>query len=153
MNSLRGDSEALNALKEKLCILWGDLEEQKSALLLKQQPEEPKSSMPSTVETEMSSPPRKVGEQPPLDSDDEEPPPPKRVALKERDPNTISQNSQDEKKGEKEELKVEGVKNKAFTCCIKQYGVRVKEADPEKATAGNGRRWERRFGLFGVHIS
>ena len=44
------------------------------------------------------------------------------------------------------------IHNKAFTCCIKQYGVRVDEKDPNKANAGEGKRWERKFGLFGVLI-
>ena len=43
-------------------------------------------------------------------------------------------------------------KNKAFTCCIKQYGVKVDEKDPAKANAGNGKRWQRMFGLFGTQI-
>jgi hypothetical protein len=44
------------------------------------------------------------------------------------------------------------VKNKVFTCCIRQYGVKVDEDDPSKANAGDGKRWQRAFGLFGTHI-
>jgi len=44
------------------------------------------------------------------------------------------------------------VSNKPFTCCLKQYGVSVREDDPAKANAGDGRRWERVFGLFGTKI-
>lgn len=44
------------------------------------------------------------------------------------------------------------IKNKAFTCCIKQYGVKVDENDARLANAGDGKRWERRFGLFGTQI-
>lgn len=44
------------------------------------------------------------------------------------------------------------VSNKPFTCCVKQYGVRVREDDPALANAGNGWRWERVFGLFGTKI-
>lgn len=44
------------------------------------------------------------------------------------------------------------VSNKAFTCCIQQYGVAVDETDPSIADAGEGKRWERVFGLFGTKI-
>jgi protection-of-telomeres protein 1 len=109
---------------------------------------------PSTADTELpSSPLRQVGAQPALDSDNEDEPPRKKNAvLTERDPNIKSQSQTDESLGGKKTLVLEGVKNKAFTCCIKQYGVKVKEKDPDKATAGNGQSWERRFGLFGTSI-
>lgn len=42
--------------------------------------------------------------------------------------------------------------NIPFACCIRQYGVRVREPDPLRADAGKGRRWERVFGLFGTKI-
>ncbi|KAI0600412.1 hypothetical protein F4775DRAFT_545714 [Biscogniauxia sp. FL1348] len=45
------------------------------------------------------------------------------------------------------------VSNKPFTCCIRQYGVKVHEPDPLKADAGGGKRWERVFALFGTKIS
>ncbi|KAI1464499.1 uncharacterized protein F4812DRAFT_442385 [Daldinia caldariorum] len=45
------------------------------------------------------------------------------------------------------------VSNKPFTCCIRQYGIKVPEKDPLKADAGKGKRWERVFGLFGTRIS
>ncbi|KAI0119024.1 hypothetical protein F4814DRAFT_410249 [Daldinia grandis] len=45
------------------------------------------------------------------------------------------------------------VSNKPFTCCIRQYGVKIPESDPGKADAGRGKRWERVFGLFGTKIS
>ncbi|KAI1390733.1 uncharacterized protein F4822DRAFT_394300 [Hypoxylon trugodes] len=45
------------------------------------------------------------------------------------------------------------ISNKPFTCCIRQYGVEVREEDPQKANATNGKRWERVFGLFGTKIS
>ncbi|KAH8715117.1 Protection of telomeres protein 1 [Beauveria bassiana] len=43
--------------------------------------------------------------------------------------------------------------NIPFTCCIKQYGVRLREADEGKADAGEGKRWQRMYGLFGTQIS
>ncbi|KAI0848578.1 hypothetical protein F5Y00DRAFT_82890 [Daldinia vernicosa] len=45
------------------------------------------------------------------------------------------------------------VSNKPFTCCIRQYGIKIPESDPQKANAGKGKRWERVFGLFGTKIS
>ncbi|KAM3564715.1 hypothetical protein ARSEF4850_001744 [Beauveria asiatica] len=43
--------------------------------------------------------------------------------------------------------------NLPFTCCIKQYGVKLREADEAKADAGEGKRWQRMYGLFGTQIS
>lgn len=43
--------------------------------------------------------------------------------------------------------------NRPFSCCIKQYGVKMREADEAKADAGEGRRWQRMYGLFGTQIS
>jgi hypothetical protein len=45
-----------------------------------------------------------------------------------------------------------GVSNKPFTCCIQQYGIRVKEENPALANAGRNKRWERVYGLFGTKI-
>ncbi|KAJ2988758.1 hypothetical protein NUW58_g3810 [Xylaria curta] len=42
--------------------------------------------------------------------------------------------------------------NKPFACCIRQYGVRVREPNSLRADAGEGHRWERIFGLFGTKI-
>ncbi|KAF5974522.1 protection of telomeres 1 [Fusarium coicis] len=42
--------------------------------------------------------------------------------------------------------------NRAFPCCIKQYGIRVAEPDPSQANAGDGKRWQRMFQLFGARI-
>lgn len=43
--------------------------------------------------------------------------------------------------------------NTPFTCCIRQYGVKVKAAKDEEANAGEGVRWQRVFGLFGIKIA
>ncbi|KAF4338171.1 protection of telomeres 1 [Fusarium beomiforme] len=42
--------------------------------------------------------------------------------------------------------------NRAFPCCVKQYGIKVAEVDPSKANAGNGKRWQRMYQLFGARI-
>jgi hypothetical protein len=43
--------------------------------------------------------------------------------------------------------------NQPFTCCVRQYGIRRTEADPEKMNAGEGKRWERVYGLFGTKLN
>ncbi|KAI5461183.1 hypothetical protein BGZ63DRAFT_486707 [Mariannaea sp. PMI_226] len=40
-----------------------------------------------------------------------------------------------------------------FACCIRQYGIKIREKDAAKADAGKGNRWQRVFGLFGTRIS
>lgn len=42
--------------------------------------------------------------------------------------------------------------NRPFTCCIKQYGIKVRAQEGEEATAGEGKKWQRMFGLFGTKI-
>ncbi|RTE76164.1 hypothetical protein BHE90_009392 [Fusarium euwallaceae] len=45
------------------------------------------------------------------------------------------------------------VSSRPFSCCIRQYGVKVLESDPGKANAGEGKRWQRMYNLFGTRIS
>lgn len=45
------------------------------------------------------------------------------------------------------------VANLPFSCCIRQYGIKVRESDPDKADAGDGFRWQRVYGLFGTRVS
>lgn len=45
------------------------------------------------------------------------------------------------------------VSNKPFTCCLRQYGVKVPESDARMCDAGRGKRYQRLFGLFGTTIS
>jgi protection-of-telomeres protein 1 len=157
--SLRGDSRLLSLVREQLFKLWGDLEELKSEGL-RQQSKRGKELPPSSLGSEFpaSSPPRKAGEMPDADSDVEnEPLQPKleknnskSAVLTERDPN-ISKSGIVAGSADKSAPSLE-VKNKAFTCCVRQYGVKVDEDDPSKANAGDGKRWQRVFGLFGTHI-
>ena len=104
-SDLRQDKKNLQALRERLFLLWGNLEEHKS-------------------QTERKLKARKP-DQPPEDSSDEE---------------------------QKNGKKTPQVSNRPFSCCIRQYGVKVSEADSLKADAGDGKRWERVFGLFGTRI-
>jgi protection-of-telomeres protein 1 len=155
--SLRGDPNLLSQVKEQLFKLWGDLEEQKSEIL-RRQLKNKKNIPPSSLESEfpVSEPTRKAGEMPDIDSDTENEQsyskPSKKHSnnsvLTERDVN-ISASGVNEANKSNAKL---APKNKAFTCCIKQYGVKVDEDDPEKADAGDEQRWQRIFGLFGTQI-
>jgi len=155
VNSLRGNPLLLARLKEQLFRLWGDLEEQKSAQLQLESSRD-KANMappPSSFESIPSSPPRKAGQQPDIDSDAENEPLPnlpmgksKVPTVAEHDGNTASMKSPELPRTENTP------RNKAFTCCIKQYGIMVDEDDPEKANAGKGKRWQRRFALFDTFI-
>ncbi|PNY29712.1 Uncharacterized protein TCAP_00370, partial [Tolypocladium capitatum] len=104
-SNLRQDSKNLQALRERLFLLWGNLEEHKSQAERK----------------------AKAGKhsEPPEHSSDEE-----------------------EGRGKKPPQ----VSNRSVSCCIRQYGVRVSEPDARKADAGDGKRWQRMFGLFGTRI-
>lgn len=157
VNSLRSKEgmETLQTLKERLCILWGDLEEQLSAKRNAAVPLKPIVLVDD--ETPSSMPEWNLGNQPDVDSDDENSSvrrhfrEGKSPGLKERDANIGSFSSSREVIGGSQEER--SVHNKPFTCCIQQYGAKVDEADVGKANAGGGKRWERKFGLFGVVIS
>ncbi|KAG0649024.1 Protection of telomeres 1 [Hyphodiscus hymeniophilus] len=156
--NLRRDTAALQEVKERLCILWGDLEEQTAALDQLKTPKrqtsvESKSPPPSSY---------KPGDQPPLDSDDEKededtgnnsrsksshP----TIALSEGDANSGLVDPKNTNLDPKSPAQVQ-FRNKAFTCCIKQYGVKIREEDPALANAGDGKRWMRKLGLFGTKI-
>lgn len=45
------------------------------------------------------------------------------------------------------------ISNKPFACCIQQYGVKVDAEEGEEDNAGEGKRWQRVFGLFGTKIA
>ncbi|KAM5342616.1 hypothetical protein ACJ41O_013582 [Fusarium nematophilum] len=113
-SNLRHDKGNLDALRDKLFLLWGDLEEHKS-----REQEKQREAIRAARQGK-----------PPSDSGDEDEP--------ETEPKTAG--------------KVQ-VANRPFSCCIRQYGVKVRESDPAKADAGEGRRWERMFGLFGTRIA
>jgi protection of telomeres protein 1 len=106
---LENNPEQVEEVRQRLFILWGELEERKARL------------KPRNVKSKST--------QPPPDSSDDEGRP---VSGKK---NT----------GE--------IANLPFSCCIRQYGVKVPEEDISKADAGGGKRWQQMFGLFGVRIS
>ena len=107
-SNLKHDPENLEALRQRMFYLWGDLEEQKSAI-------EARPAQAMRVANE---------DQPPPDSSDNE-----------------------------AEPQMGKVTNRPFSCCVRQYGVKVRESDPSKADAGKGYRWVRMFGLYGTRIA
>ncbi|KAJ3953272.1 hypothetical protein N0V92_010267 [Colletotrichum tropicale] len=117
--NLRTDPDELSKLREKMFILWGDLEEKKSKALIDDG---------NKKKTKASN--KTPSDRPPLDSSDAE---------------MIDKPSG---KGATDKT----VSNRPFTCCVRQYGVQVKEPNETKADAGFGKRWERVFGLFGTKI-
>jgi hypothetical protein len=158
--SLRVDQKLLNQVKEQLFKLWGDLEEQKSETL--QQHSKDKTDLPpSSIESEFpdSEPTRKAGEMPNADSDCENEQlysnPSKKKSnssiLAERDSNISTSGVGLASTLDTSDAKL-APKNKAFTCCIKQYGVKVHEDNPAKANAGEEQRWQRIFGLCNTQI-
>ncbi|KAK2008667.1 telomere-binding alpha subunit central domain-containing protein [Colletotrichum eremochloae] len=112
---LRASPEKLEELRERMFILWGDLEEKKSKELANKRKKQKAKVGKNTT-----------GDRPPDSSDNE---------------------------GSGGPLKeAETISNRPFTCCIYQYGIQVKESNPDKANAGEGKRWERMFALFGTKI-
>ncbi len=151
----------MGELKEQLFKLWGDLEEQKTAMIARQSTKEKSIAPPSSFGTEFSaSPPRRKAGDMPDDSDSENESiaskssthKSKATVLKERGSNAGTSMKIVEGLGDPKTDMTLVPRNKAFTCCIKQYGVQVQEDDPAKASAGSGKRWQRMFSLFGANI-
>ncbi|CAJ2507661.1 Uu.00g088470.m01.CDS01 [Anthostomella pinea] len=120
---LRANPDDLVRLHEQLFKLWGDLEE------LKRQEQQ----------RQLKNQKRVAAHQPPPDSSPPEDPEGNGNNMG----NGVGNNTS----------KTTKASNKPFTCCIQQYGVKVREPDPRKADAGEGRRWVRVYGLFGTTIS
>ncbi|KAL3417691.1 Protection of telomeres protein 1 [Phlyctema vagabunda] len=152
--NLRQDPSLLSQIREKLCILWGDLEEQKLANLPEDNSRKALSPPSSSINSSVPSPPSyRYRQNPDPDSDVEE-------EYQRRLKDNVKRHADEERplnsvllEGPQVTEKQFNVKNKAFTCCIKQYGVKVVEPDVTKATAGNEQRWERMFGLHGTQIT
>lgn len=126
--------------------------------MLQRQSKGKKGIPPSSIESDfpVSDPIRKAGEMPDADSDTENEPSYSKSSKKtssnsvltERGPNIPASGVE---VSAKSDINL-APKNKAFTCCIKQYGVKVDEDDPTKADASDEQRWQRMFGLFGTQI-
>lgn len=107
----KANADILERLRQRMFILWGDLEEHKSAV------EERNRKLASL-------------EQRPAFSDD------------------------GHDAGRTEQVpSLSHASNTPFMCCIRQYGVKVKAEEDEEANAGEGKKWQRVFGLFGVKIA
>jgi protection-of-telomeres protein 1 len=119
-SDLKQHPENLDALRQRMFLLWGDLEEYKrreAAKMLRQRHKEHAPPDSSDVEDRGGG-----GGDGSRDN-----------MIKERTGQQYT--------------------NRPFSCCIRQYGVKVPEPDESMADAGNGRRWERIYGLFGTKIS
>ncbi|KAK3940751.1 hypothetical protein QBC46DRAFT_458793 [Diplogelasinospora grovesii] len=120
--NLREDPHTLDAFREKMFTLWGNLEEIKAAR--REKAEKKRMLVHTRVDGIMRL------EKPPLESSDNE--------------------DDDEREGRGRDQEIS---NKPFKCCIKQFGIQVREKDEERMNAGRGgKRWERCFGLFGTKI-
>ncbi|KFY16358.1 hypothetical protein V492_01400 [Pseudogymnoascus sp. VKM F-4246] len=143
--NLHTTPDVLAAIREKLFVLWGDLEERKSAYL---NSAEGKTLLSRSLESPSLSrdvsPPKipqkritKAGEQPP-DSDDEmsEPEPPTKKTIVDRDPNSLEniKKASPKEAGARLAAKLreigEKAQNKPFPGCIREYGVKVKIEAP-----------------------
>ncbi|KAI8625319.1 hypothetical protein F5Y19DRAFT_267441 [Xylariaceae sp. FL1651] len=122
---LRADQKALDSLREQLFKLWGNLEEAK----LQEQQQQLKNQL------------RIAANQPPLSS----PPNASNDNNSKQETSSASANENKNKNGT-------AISNKPFSCCVRQYGVRVREPDPRRADAGDGYKWVRMYGLFGTKI-
>lgn len=118
-SDLHQDEDNLDILRDRLFLLWGELEEKKSI----REENKRRAARAALSNTNLNRPPSHS-------SDDEGPAPRKHET----------------------ELRSSQISNLPFSCCIRQYGVKVREEDPAKADAGKGKRWQRMFGLFGTKI-
>ncbi|KFY83738.1 hypothetical protein V500_09950 [Pseudogymnoascus sp. VKM F-4518 (FW-2643)] len=143
--NLRTTPDVLAAVREKLFVLWGDLEERKTAYL---NSAEGKILLPRSLESPSLSrdvsPPKvlqkrtsRPGEQPP-DSDDEMSgvEPPSKKAPVEQDPNSLENIKKTTPKQAAARLaaKLKAIgdqaQNKPFPGCIREYGIKVKVEEP-----------------------
>lgn len=122
---LRSDADLLTVLRERMFVLWGNLEERTSR-----------------VEAKIQRHFRDPINAPPADSSDVE-----AEGGGGRDDGEAGATGRDGHVPGSSQLS-----NKPFTCCIRQYGVKVTAEDGEEANAGGGKRWERILGLFGTKI-
>lgn len=180
--NLRTTPDVLAAVREKLFVLWGDLEERKSAylnsaegkILLPRSLESP--SLSRNVSPAPKAPQKCIyrpGEQPP-DSDDEMFESPPKKAPAERDPNSLEsiKKATPEQAAARLAVKLRAIgeqaQNKPFPGCIREYGIKVKveesaldgeneddeddEDQSQRTEKPIATKWERKFGLFGTII-
>lgn len=150
--SLRQDPILLSKVKEQLFKLWGDLEERKTMVM--QQKVFRKEPLSSVESNQVSSPlTTNIGSQPDPDSGTE------MEKEESQQLKKLSSYSDQTKNFANNFMPVDHfnypnlvISNKAFICCIQQYGIEIPEEDPMKSDAGPGKRWQRHYGLFGTKI-
>lgn len=137
---LRASSSAsdLATLRERLFKLWGNLEERKTRIQTKKR---------EHARDPLHAPPPESS-----DADDG-------AAANNRYEDDYGTNAHGRGAGGGRDSNEEGVagsqlSNRPFACCIRQYGVPVMadEDDEQVDDAGEGRKWQRVFGLFGTKI-
>lgn len=115
-SNLHQNKALLTELRQRLFILWGDLEEVVS------QAAEARERAISAA---------KKGQRPANSSDDDE-----------ADPQFSNSQA------------LAHVKNRPFSCCIRQYGVKVRSSREENVSeTDNIYQWRRMFGMFGTRLS
>lgn len=118
---LRSHQDTLVSLRERMFTLWGNLEEVKNA---RQKEMRKRSGVRAPIN------------RPPFDSSDTEAG--TRTTVRRLDNGTLQSEGG------------QAVSNRPFSCCIQQYGIKVDEPNPTNANAGQGKRWDRVFALFGT---
>lgn len=137
---LRADSSAddLATLRERLFKLWGNLEERKTR-----------------IQTKKREHARDPLHAPPPESSDVED---GAVAVAGKEDYGTSARGRGVGGGgggsDEEGVPGSQLSNRPFTCCLRQYGVptKVDGNEDEVDDAGEGRKWQRVFGLFGTKI-
>ncbi|KAJ4413660.1 hypothetical protein N0V82_008389 [Gnomoniopsis sp. IMI 355080] len=112
----------LAKLREQLFKLWGNLEERKTRLEAKKRQHE---------EHPLQAPP--LGS-----SDDED--------------NRAATHGGGGGGDAADDVPGSQLSNRPFTCCIRQYGVPIAPEEAEMNETGQGKKWQRVFGLFGTKI-
>lgn len=143
-------------LREKLFTLWGDLEEEKLKLMALGGTGGPVTQHAGEEDLASRRPGRerqsKPGDMPKLDSSPEPPEQPTLGPLASERPQSSMLNSMAGLPQGPGERGLSNVRNKGFSCCIQEYGVKTATNDAGQETAGPGMRWQRQFGLFGTAI-
>ncbi|CCU75025.1 telomere-binding alpha subunit central domain-containing protein [Blumeria hordei DH14] len=154
---LSQDEELLFKLKEQLFKLWGDLEEKKLAILRKMRSSKQKTTTTSQSIIVCHSP----GMQPDPDSDTE------KEKTKNQSKMINSQHFVSDRNTLPNTNPIEYVtlssqrkpfydlrpSNKAFTCCIQQYGIREVENHPANPNLEPKILWKRQYSMFGTKIA
>ncbi|KAL2753904.1 hypothetical protein ACRALDRAFT_2028444 [Sodiomyces alcalophilus JCM 7366] len=121
---LRSRQDTLASLRERMFTLWGNLEEVKA---VKSKERRKRGGVAAPID------------RPPLDSSDAEAG--TRTNVRRVGDGTLQSDTG------------RAVSNRPFSCCIQQYGIKVDEPNPTNANAGEGKRWERVFALFGTKVA